>query len=452
MIVNLGFAMSIKTKYIQKRGRIFQFVLRVPSDLVDTYGKRFIRKSLKTEDPTKAVRSAEHLAKRYNMEFSALRGSSDLSPSDVFVSANHLAKQYGSFDYFVEKVAEPKRQAFAADCEETYETASIEDFLSPAEVTTLRLLQNPSELRLSGVIELYLEHNPKGSEEGFARRCRHYWTTLMELTGDIPFSELSRPHARAYVDRCLAEGSSTATVRRRINQVRAVVNLTIHETGQQRANPFSALTIPGEGKDEKKRRVPTNTELTEIVQKLEPDVRSTSLLILMQLETGARIGELAGLAVDDIALKHQIPHIIIRPHPWRDLKTSVSRRTIPLTSLALIAAENAVKQHGGENPGLFPQYAKTRGQDSASAAVNKRLKGWNITSHCLRHSMKDRLRNAGVPKDIRDAIQGHGSGDMDDEYGLGFSLDRKLEALQKVTIKLSGSQENQADQRQIPQP
>lgn len=450
MIVNLGFAMSIKTKYIQKRGRIFQFVLRVPSDLVDTYGKRFIRKSLKTEDPTEAVRSAEHLARRYNMEFSALRENSNLSPSDVFVSAAHLAKQYGSLDYFIEKVAEPKRQAFAAGCEETYETAPLEEFLSPAELTTLRLLQNPKELRLSGVIELYLEHNPKGGDEVFARRCRHYWNTLMEVTGDIPFSELGRPHARAYVDRCLAEGSSTATVRRRINQVRAVVNLAIHETGQQRANPFSALTIPGEGKDEKKRRVPTIAELTEIVQKLDSDMRSTSLLILMQLETGARIGELAGLGVDDIFLKHDIPHLVIRPHPWRDLKTSVSQRTIPLTGFALIAAENAVKQHDGKHPGLFPQYAKPRGQDSASAAVNKRLKSWDITSHCLRHSMKDRLRNAGVPKDIRDAIQGHGSGDMDDEYGLGFSLGRKLEALQKVTIKLPGSTEKQTETHQSP--
>ena len=104
--------------------------------------------------------------------------------------------------------------------------------------------------------------------------------------------------------------------------------------------------------------------------------------------------------------------------------------------MALLAAKRAVAAHSGKHEGLFPNYAKPRGNDSASAAVNKRLKTWDITSHCFRHAMKDRLRNADVPKDIRDEIQGHGSGDMDDHYGKGRALKRKQEDLLKVAIPI----------------
>ena len=37
-----------------------------------------------------------------------------------------------------------------------------------------------------------------------------------------------------------------------------------------------------------------------------------------------------------------IPHVIIRPHPWRRLKTKGSERTLPLIGCSLWAAERAV--------------------------------------------------------------------------------------------------------------
>lgn len=43
VIVKLGYALSIKTKYIQKRGNIYQFAMRIPSDLIGHYGQRHIR-------------------------------------------------------------------------------------------------------------------------------------------------------------------------------------------------------------------------------------------------------------------------------------------------------------------------------------------------------------------------------------------------------------------------
>ena len=56
-----------------------------------------------------------------------------------------------------------------------------------------------------------------------------------------------------------------------------------------------------------------------------------------------RLSEAAGLANEDVVLDADIPHIIIRPHPWSRLKTKGSERTLPLVGFALWEAEKAVE-------------------------------------------------------------------------------------------------------------
>ena len=52
-------------------------------------------------------------------------------------------------------------------------------------------------------------------------------------------------------------------------------------------------------------------------------------------DTGLRLSEATGLAIDDIVLDTEIPHLIIQPHPWRRLKTKGSHRTIPFVGFSL---------------------------------------------------------------------------------------------------------------------
>ena len=57
-----------------------------------------------------------------------------------------------------------------------------------------------------------------------------------------------------------------------------------------------------------------------------------------------RLSEAAGLAREDIVLDAEIPYVIIRPHPWRCLKTKGSERTLPLVGASLWAARRAVEE------------------------------------------------------------------------------------------------------------
>lgn len=440
MILKLGYALSIKTTYLQKRGKIYQFVMRIPTELVPHYGRQSIRKSLRTEDQMEAFRKAERLAQTYKAEFAALSLNRSLTPRETMDAASRLAERYQTLDSFVDAVAEPKRQAYAGQCLETYEHAPVEEFLTPVEQETLRRLQNPQELRLSGVFTYYEQHHKKGKDPQFIERCHRYWNQFVGVVGDIPFADLKRSHVRSYIDHRLTDGMSTGTVRRELNQLRAIVQMCITETEANRSNPFSSVSIQNEGKDAKDKKVPTELELQEIANSFLGDPSSTALIILMQLETGTRVGEISGLKLEDVVLEHETPHIDLKDNEWRTLKNDSSERTVPLVGVALHAARKAVESHPGAHEALFPNYAKPRGNDSASAAVNKRLKRWGLTSHSFRHAMTDRLKNADVTQDVRDEIKGHGSGKMDAYYGKGRALRKKQESLLKVAISVDGLQ------------
>jgi hypothetical protein len=78
----LSSTVSLMAKYVHKRpdSSQFQFVLRVPEDLLHRYPKSPIRYSLKTDDPVLAAKRGEAAYARHQAEFARLRGDSTLIP------------------------------------------------------------------------------------------------------------------------------------------------------------------------------------------------------------------------------------------------------------------------------------------------------------------------------------------------------------------------------------
>ena len=66
-------------------------------------------------------------------------------------------------------------------------------------------------------------------------------------------------------------------------------------------------------------------------------------LIALISDTGMRLGETAGLLKKDIKVNEPIPHIDLKPHPWRTLKTKGSQRLISLTNEALWACKRLLE-------------------------------------------------------------------------------------------------------------
>ena len=69
---------------------------------------------------------------------------------------------------------------------------------------------------------------------------------------------------------------------------------------------------------------------------------------------------------------------------------------------------------------LFPKYGRPGGGDAASGALRKHVRGVDdpkVSTHSLRHNMKDRLRKAGVSKIDQDLILGHTMAGIGEAYG-----------------------------------
>lgn len=434
MLIRIGAALRISTQYIQLRGNTYQFRIRVPRHLISHYGKAEIRKSLGTTDPATAARLANIEAGRYQAEFKLLSDGKPLTPQHVVKTAHGLVESH-SLESFIALVVEPARDRYAAGDQYVHDEAEIQDFLSPAEFQAYQQLSTPDAFRLSDAIGIYLKHHQKGADPRFIAKSSRDWNTLIQSTGDIQFHDLSRKHAYVLIDTLKVNNKKTSTIRRTLNAIGAIFRSVNIERELGLRDPFKELKIQGEGDDEEKAPVATTAQLQDIAKALISDYSPVALIICIQLEIGARIGEVSGLGIDDLFLDDSIPHIYIRSKPWRSLKTRESERRVPVVGIALDALRRAAALPR-KGLGVFEGYAKPRGNDAASAAANKRLLPWKLTTHSFRHTLKDRLRDAGCPKDIRDAIQGHANGDVAETYGQGHTLRTMHEWLQKVAIKV----------------
>jgi integrase len=429
-------------KYVHKRpdSSKYQFVLRVPSELVHRYPKAIIRKSLETSDPAVAMKRGEAEFARYQAEFARLRGDQGMTSAEVQTLAVATAKELGTLaaseDYFDGKLqAWAKRQGFEDHSQFEHLPAYQDNtFLDQVDREALRMLQGGEQhgARLSDALKAYFAGHEKASDLQFKARVERDWKTLTESTGDILVRQLARKHANAWRDNELARGLKTDSVKRNSNSIRAVISAAIRELELDGfTNPFDDLRIAGAGKDASTRKTPSALELKGIADKFSQDDSLPALIICMQLGTGTRIAEISGLAHEDVLLDAETPHIRIQPRSWRTLKTEASQRDVPLVGAALEAAKRAVALAKGKDA-LFPIYAHERGADTASATVNKRLKNWGITSHGFRHGMKDLLREVDCPEPLQREIQGHSLNDPADGYGKGPSLTKKAEWLSKA--------------------
>ena len=144
-------------------------------------------------------------------------------------------------------------------------------------------------------------------------------------------------------------------------------------------------------------------------------------------DTEMRLAEAAGLSMSDFNLQGDISFVEVRKHPWRSLKTSASARVIPLSGMALWAAQRILQQADTLHY-AFPRYNRgsRTSANSASAAINKWLKNHvpkGCTMHSFRHSMRDRLSAVQCPSDIADQIGGWATEGVGQDYGSGYPID-----------------------------
>jgi integrase len=247
---------------------------------------------------------------------------------------------------------------------------------------------------------------------------------FISLAGDRDVSQYTREDAKLFVRYLEIKGNKTATIRRRINSLSAILNYAYAELDLDKRNPFSRLFIKGEGEDSHKRGTFANEQLKWGYDKALASGSQIKLLMPILGETGCRLAEIVGLKLEDIDLENDLIHI--RPNSARRLKTRSSQRILPLVGYAQLAMEQALKQ--ADDTYLFPRYIRDGKcyATHASNALNKWLKKdfEGLTAHCLRHTFRDRLRAVECPMDLIDQIGGWKSINLiGNGYGEGYDIE-----------------------------
>ena len=382
-LVTLKMTHKTRPSHLRNRDGIYHFIRRIPADLRSHYRSDRICLSLRTKSAAIACRAADSISQRLDDYWSGLR---------------------------LQKMDVPALHLLISNDDNKHDSPTLKEA-----VYAYLLLKG-------GVI------NPV-----FARTARRNGRYVIAALGNRPITAYSSADAAKFRDYLFENGLSLGSVRRIFGSVRSIINLVMREQGIEGANAFARTYMP-ERNGQKERLPIPSVALSVLQQNCKDKDDEARWLIALISDTGMRLAEAAGLAMNDIYIDEELPHVSIRTHSWRRLKTKSSERLVPLVGASLWAAKR-LHQSGGAF--AFPRYCNEQGcnANSASAALNKWMKGIignEYVIHGLRHSLRDRLRAVECPSDITDQIGGWTTEGVGHGYGRGYSLEVKANWMRKI--------------------
>ena len=182
--------------------------------------------------------------------------------------------------------------------------------IQPVDVPTIIESFKPKASLLSELAEEYLSlRQIDQTPPGVALNI------FISLAGDRDVGEYTREDAKLFIRHLTLRGNKTATIRRRINSLSAILNYAYAELDLDKRNPFTKLIIRNEGDDVAKRGTFTNEQLKGGYDKAVNSKSQIKLLMPLLGETGCRLAEIVGLELNDIDVGNELIHI--RPNSIR---------------------------------------------------------------------------------------------------------------------------------------
>jgi integrase len=312
----------------------------------------------------------------------------------------------------------------------------LKKYLDPHELVAIDIYKGNHSLYLSEYVQPYADL------KGFKESSKQFKDTvravkqLTDMCADRPPHKYSRPEINDFIKSRLYSGVTTGTVERNFNVLNAMINKVNIEYEIDEPHRFAKPNIPRKGEDKKERKNFSADALATLRSELKGSTSDVDCLIKIMLDTGMRVGEVVGLASQDINLDCKTPYIALQKHPLRRLKTKNSERFIPLVGLAL----ESVKRLDLGASWLFSRYLNkgetgfksTSASNTANNRIRRLLQDANSpTCHSLRHTMQTRLRDVECPEDIRKEILGWRAG-ISERYGSPTKLKIKAEYMIKT--------------------
>lgn len=433
--------MTMTVRYLTKKTTgLFMYRRGIPKDLQQFYqNKTELKSSLQTYNEHEATKKAIRLATQHDQEFQKLRGSGERELAVQFL------KSFGLDDAPLDRQTATNEEGSVNDLGSPY-SFLIDHFYDtygegeprkkelPHERRALDILDGKEPVRLEEVKVFALKNLHDKKKIRDANRSFAYFEDRLSTT---ILKDIRNRDIHEIVEALQSENLSTLTVKKALGFVNKQTReyLTIYH--QEITNPFASAKVRNIGKDSIQKHVFDNSDLLKIAKAVREDTGNPPALIAgLQFNTGARVGEIGGLKLTDIDLSNDIPSIRIRESSNRGIKTKASSRYIPLTGISLEVAKAVITNTKEGQEYAFDRYNKNGSYSAANCqqAVNKWLRSIVAqgTSHSFRHSLNDRLLDAGNTKLEIDSIFGWQSAGMIQNYGRSNALNRLQVALQSI--------------------
>jgi len=163
---------------------------------------------------------------------------------------------------------------------------------------------------------------------------------------------------------------------------------------------------------------------------------------LICLFHGLRLGEAAGLRVEDVVERDGVPVLQVRAYAGRSLKTKGSRGLLPLhpelIRIGFLAYVS--KRRDAEAEALFPDVKTNKnghvgaklGEWFSGLVKERGLLGERLGTHSFRHCFEDRLREAEIAERTALALARRRERGSRKDYGEGVSVQSRAAAMAKI--------------------
>ena len=421
-----------------RRGDWYYYMRRVPRHLAKYDSRQHVRIALKTKCEREAQRLAgiyDNFIERYWKDL--VRSKRSDEERGRFQEASNLAKAHGFAYKDMSAILDSPLEEILARVEATESNPRAKGpaLLGTAAQSQITLTECPTAFWPLCADQLVDKkpHQVKRFKNPRILAMKNF----TKAVGNLNVSGMERSHVirfRNWLMTKIEKGEiSGHTANKMIGHVRSM----LHAVGinEEIDTDFKLLFAEIKFKERKGQRSSFEAGFVQSAFIGSPSLdglnNDACMLFYAMAETGARESEIIGLdELADIFLDEEVPFIWIRSNRFRSLKTPGSDRKIPLVGVGLLAAKEIVVNGG------ITRYRKN--PDSASGAINKYLlenglrPTRNHTLYSLRHTFKDRLRDAGAPEEVIDELMGHVRRGF--QYGRGHTLETKYRWLQEIAF------------------
>jgi integrase len=456
--------MRLAHHLVRRSSGVYAFRLVVPADLRAAVGLGVVKRSLGTRDAALAKLYAYALGSRYAAAFALLRGSSMPKGPDIealLAGMDPAALKRLEIDTVDPRTHQPfrlKTDGSAGDNAAALEALRV-IFASPLPVVPAAT--PPSQVRsptLKVAIKTYGETEGRGLKaDTWDARRRALQSFADYLDEATPVGAISRAKASEWTDALLRDGKSKQTVRNYVTHTAALFDSLVQK-GQAESNPVAGL-VKIKTREKKARRQEgfgwepfDEATLRRIYDSKNLAKTRTDHVrwgAVIGLYTGARVGEVAQLALRDFEIVGGLPCVRIQAElDGQRVKSDAGQRLLPLhpdlLELGLMDRVERLRAEGEEwlFPGLkldgaagvgnalskgFSYYLKTLG-------VKPRRMNGRVGFHSLRKNVTQQLQASAVTEERRRAYMGHEPGE--DTHAVVYMRSWTAEELTAVTLGL----------------